>query len=548
MMNYMEYCIIFMTSTYCLNYNYDSHVQAINNEMFFNNKILFSMLFVISAVALLPFSVIFNFSFDMLVFVSSEFEKFSDIIMEFMLFKLSAKLSEKSNNDSSSSLTLSLFLRYVEKNRWSKAIQILQTTKMALFIRDSPADEYDIQAHELWIRSCERFKYVNPAVGETVLHRAILSSCKVIATVDQQRRATSPYDIVSGGINTLDLRTLCSLFPSSLSARDRLHGRTPLHLACLNEAPSYVVHLLVEGNIMNNFDDDEIVNNVASMLDYDGRSALHYACLLRNTNGNGLDDFEHDVHNKESTIQLLLRADPSMVMIPDRFGDTPLALFWQTRYDEFNDFYVQVSKELLRFNQLSFSFNDLQLFDWNLTIMSRCAQLLLCSADPSYTWDGNDGQISRYDFSSWMQLHFLITLPNYLCPTTFLHLAIMLYEEEAQVFDHNGNLPLHIAASLDPMRMEGIIDVLIDAYPDAVSMENKKGRLPLDIALRASNYTWNTTVKSILERYPIALEKLTVTLSAGYIENIILKAIETCNVSCLFQLLLNRPEFFKNLD
>ena len=184
MMNYMEYCIIFMTSTYCLNYNYDSHVQAINNEMFFNNKILFSMLFVISAVALLPFSVIFNFSFDMLVFVSSEFEKFSDIIMEFMLFKLSAKLSEKSNNDSSSSLTLSLFLRYVEKNRWSKAIQILQTTKMALFIRDSPADEYDIQAHELWIRSCERFKYVNPAVGETVLHRAILSSCKVIATVD----------------------------------------------------------------------------------------------------------------------------------------------------------------------------------------------------------------------------------------------------------------------------------------------------------------------------------------------------------------------------
>jgi len=133
--------------------------------------------------------------------------------------------------------------------------------------------------------------------------------------------------------------------PDSTLIQDSVHGRVPLAYACANGASDEIIFQLLHTTPRG--------KDAASILDHDGRNALHHACAAHSG--------ATTMYTSAETIRLLLEIDPTLAILPDHFGRTPLNLFWESHRDvlcrSVDDFreYAELDEESLNFLDLELS-------------------------------------------------------------------------------------------------------------------------------------------------------------------------------------------------
>lgn len=80
-----------------------------------------------------------------------------------------------------------------------------------------------------------------------------------------------------------------------------------------------------------------------------------------------------------------------------------------------------------------------------------------------------------------LPVHNALKLDNILIPPVFIQLLIKTYPDESMKCDKNGNYPLHIALNRKDVNSE-LIELLARENPEALSYQNKEGRIPFEIA------------------------------------------------------------------
>lgn len=99
-----------------------------------------------------------------------------------------------------------------------------------------------------------------------------------------------------------------------------------------------------------------------------------------------------------------------------------------------------------------------------------------------------------------------------LCPLALRQRVMKRYNHQLDTPDENGNLPLHIAASLsvayypdeEDSDVQEIQQQVLRACPSAIQAVNLKGKLPLDVAIDAGR-TWSSGARILFEAFPEAI-------------------------------------------
>ena len=149
-------------------------------------------------------------------------------------------------------------------------------------------------------------------MGQTALHHAL--------------RAHGPLDIVC---LIMDTSASCSAEQACEGS-----GRTALHVAAISGAGADIVAKLLSGSCTGSNSTAKMAN-LAKRIDFDGRTALHLACMSTETANattstiqigkkkkkDLLDDFSE---NRREVVRVLLDAYPHAVTLADKAGKTPL--------------------------------------------------------------------------------------------------------------------------------------------------------------------------------------------------------------------------------
>ena len=396
----------------------------------------------------------------------------------------------------------------IRRNQWSIVVEILRTSVRMKEYSKLTHTETGENYH--FTDGCV---YVDPSKRNSILHQAVL--CK-------------------NNLSLTDFQFIMDVYPSLINQTNSM-AETPLHLACMTKTSARFIRMLLSSGATQS----------VSMLNYDGRSPLHLACLNPDT----------DIPNKEEIIRLLLDVDQSWILIPDYNGETPIELFWQScvkDLDESCSFYLQQYEQPV-------SFEDFELMDWRAAAVTHCAQMLICTA---YTQLYHCKTINycskslRVDMnesihpSSISPLRAAIGMEEIFCPEVFIQIMILINADNCQAFDVNGDLPLHVVSSL-PYSSNTLhtIEALISVYTNALSIPNRSGYLPLEIALRSNNFEWNNIIKLMIELYPVALEQIRHynDFSETFLVKVLPLLTTQCSLSCIYQVLNNRPSILQVL-
>jgi ankyrin repeat protein len=115
-------------------------------------------------------------------------------------------------------------------------------------------------------------------------------------------------------------------------------------------------------------------------------------------------------------------------------------------------------------------------------------------------------------------LHACVGNPD--CPPSLQEYAILLYEPLLLVPDSHGQLPLHLAAATYSMNSaessSQMLIGLLEACPEAASVRDNDGRLPLSLALRQASKlnegssrrtqtSWTEGLAALIEANPLAM-------------------------------------------
>lgn len=106
---------------------------------------------------------------------------------------------------------------------------------------------------------------------------------------------------------------------------------------------------------------------------------------------------------------------------------------------------------------------------------------------------------------SWPLMSRLLSFSE--IPLVFVDLVLLLRAGDSvlQVND-DGDTALHIAAS-KPWKT-GLVKRVVKACPRAASVRNRRGLLPLQLALTTLNRHWNEDILALVDAYPASLEAL----------------------------------------
>jgi ankyrin repeat protein len=125
------------------------------------------------------------------------------------------------------------------------------------------------------------------------------------------------------------------------------------------------------------------------------------------------------------------------------------------------------------------------------------------------------------DLSPWKVLHSVASLPVRECPLALLEITLQIHGYELGEADRQGNLPLHIVSAQE---LEGIdefssdfddmeddacdprterVKVVVRDYPNAASIYDSNGLLPLHLAIYA-RHPWQS-LQALLRAYPAAI-------------------------------------------
>lgn len=307
-----------------------------------------------------------------------------------------------------------------------------------------------------------------------------------------------------------------------------VEGRTALHLACDHDAPAIVVHYILAANPSaalevgtSNMNPLHITCSsqhasvhivrvllsgsdkvgITAMKDVDGDTCLHTGCRC----GAPIE-----------VLELLLRANPSVVHDRDYEGLTPLLRLW-VRY------FVTLGDDVINsVTGPSDLVGDLREAWDKTTLLFRAA------------YHGHlDGSIDQF--------RILDAAASIDCPRFVVKLAATLHPEQLAQKNEFGKTPL-IIASKAPIYKEhdlsdegyyiedlihgdldennaarfeqksdqsdvqhpSVIEILLDANKSVAHVTDSNGRLPLNIAICAGKH-WNEGIKSLLAANPDAL-------------------------------------------
>jgi ankyrin repeat protein len=324
------------------------------------------------------------------------------------------------------------------------------------------------------------------------------------------------------------IRTILAIQPESIEMTDSL-GHCAIHDAAFAGA-----------------DDDDGVKRLKLLLecggsralsrkqDTMGQTPLHVACFQF--------PFSRDI------AMMLVANQPSALNVRDKYGMTPLER-------------LRLNSDELRLNGAIARVKDYTGLDWdeNLNKLADTVITMLTGA-PVYCSDSPS-------------LHEL--LHNQECTPDIAKLLIYALRDQTSLKDGNGNLPLHIVASMysdhDIVYVKAIletllhlplhiiasmysdndygkaIEALLEVYPAACQISNSEGTLPLQLMDR-SGKSWSNGMRRVLLQHPAAV--LDLELNCVAICALLAKLGSEEKPDALFRLLKDVPVFARraNID
>mmetsp|Transcript_57180 Transcript_57180/g.66851 ORF Transcript_57180/g.66851 Transcript_57180/m.66851 type:complete len:398 (-) Transcript_57180:260-1453(-) len=255
--------------------------------------------------------------------------------------------------------------------------------------------------------------------------------------------------------------------PEEVANLRHKEGHNALHYACLYLPPPRVIEILLFAS-----------NELALSPNNDGEIPIHWACL---------------VSVPDEVLSILLEASPNSGCICNKKGETAISLLWD-RYGR--DLRKAVDSSV-------FAPPKAERIFWS-TNMSGWRKILLV-LQASYR--GSPPPMEGNQITSRYILHAAVS--NSSCPLELIQLILILYPDQIAEKNESGMLPLTIVAkaqtkSNDPTRLMVIINALLDYFPSAARIQDKRQTLPLNLALQ-SGKTWQQGVKSLFNAEPRAL-------------------------------------------
>jgi len=265
-------------------------------------------------------------------------------------------------------------------------------------------------------------------------------------------------------------------------------------------------------------------DQVTELVDREGQSALHHACLFR---------------APANVVEAMLFASPDLAS--GRNDEGELALHWAVRLA----LPMEILKSLLIANPTGGFTVDMKGNSPVSLLWDRHDDTLL----HIHGCFGRERVISSPQWKRIMllvksasdqerELHAIASTPS---PTSFLRFAAMIYKEDLSVRDRNGRVPLSLCASSSGIdeEMDWLsLTILLDIFPQAACFPDISGRLPLHLALE-TNRTWEGGVKALLKAEPRCL---TTRDPFTKLYPFMLAAANDSDISTIFRLLLADPE------
>jgi ankyrin repeat protein len=346
----------------------------------------------------------------------------------------------------------------------------------------------------------------------------------------KQRLSEHPEEAftVAAPLNETALATACRMKASAslISALVKVNpdaavqtlvtGKTPLHLWCSD------LRLTSRGV---GFDDDVTVvrtmltarPSAATVRDADGFLPLHWACAAGPAASLAM-------------FRSLISARPESVIAKNNGGVSPLGMLWSRSALNEEDGRCILSVDAARLHERAADMERIATSRaYNRSVAVRplgnsaaiWAKILLM-ARAAYHGTLGDAAESETCTSSqknddiFRPLHALAGID---VPASMISFALQVHSNDPGALDEanrEGNLALHEATSrrpenhLDLMDADadrgGAITALVNAYPHATRVRNKKGRIPINLAIEAGA-TWEVGgIRHLLRIYPEALE------------------------------------------
>ena len=387
----------------------------------------------------------------------------------------------------------------------------------------------------------------------------------------ERRLAEHPEEAftVAAPLNETALATACRMKASASLISALVHvnpnaatqtlitGKTPLHLWCSD------LRLTSRGV---GFDDDVAVvrtilsarPSAATVPDADGFLPLHLACAAGSAASLAM-------------FRSLVSVYPGSVVVRNKGGVSPLRMVWSRSAINEEDGRCILSVDAARLHARALDMERIAASraynrsgavrplgnsagTWaKILLMARAAYhgTLGDAVDEeikaSCVGEENDTN-SKEDDDIFRPLHALAGID---APASMMRFALEVHSHDPGALDEvnrKGNLPLHEAASrrfkkhnLDLMDADadrgGAIAALLNAYPDAARARNKKGRIPLNLAIEAGASWEAGGIRHLFEQTPEELEGID---SASRLYPFMLAA-KVESVEVCFQLLRHCP-------
>ena len=342
--------------------------------------------------------------------------------------------------------------------------------------------------------------------GDTLLHRILSTHAPAKAIQDFLYVLQRHYDFVEGGGRATFGSTIAASMadkfksmpaPPSLQQQNQ-KGVTALHVAIHRNSwhVEHIVRMLMDMEDPRTQCDGK---RLASIAMTGGSYPLHVLC-------------GHNTTIQKDVLKLLLQADPTVVRKEDKNGDNPFSLLW---------------KNVLRFRwaiSMEQGQRNIDYVNGGMAWMTVIApeQYLLYSLLMIKALRSCSGRLLPRYRSHGFTMHELCAVPR--CPPLLLRLALSTKYRStfdisggASSLDELGRLPIHYAVQMPTVNdrfvppyfdrsggLQSIVEILLEEYPESVTVEDNQGRLPLHYAVECG-FVDERSIHTMIRLYPESL-------------------------------------------
>lgn len=336
------------------------------------------------------------------------------------------------------------------------------------------------------------------------------------ATGDADEDGNTPLHVGASLPRTVGVETMRLLFdshPLSALARDN-NGNTPLHVACLRtRTPLEALQLLLSAE-----PEAALVRNEA------GQTPLFIAIAV----GSSID-----------ALRILLQTKPEAVHIRDDQGSSPIGLAWNMLLLG-KDYEGRIDESSMR---TAVQQRNAKLAEDDAAALGTASTSTRAAAAREEQRRGRANRLALAlarksssltgDVRSWMakidlllraSFHGTVSDPlprrvqwravHAACaggavPPDVLSFALQILPGEVEVRNERGDLPVHVCARASPYEANRLpqlgsgrcLEMVLKLYPRGACRVDRKGSLPLHIALRCEK-AWRSGVQSLVKAFP----------------------------------------------